>query len=58
VLLLDTHAVVLLALAEPMSPASKAAIEQEAVLERTLKRLSRGWSLGGSRLDRASLYDR
>jgi prevent-host-death family protein len=32
--------------------------EQEAALERTLKRLSKGWPLGGGRLDRASLYDR
>lgn len=32
--------------------------EQEAALERTLKRLSAGWPLGGGRLDRASLHDR
>jgi prevent-host-death family protein len=31
---------------------------QEAALERTLKRLSKGWPLGGGRLDRASLHDR
>jgi prevent-host-death family protein len=31
---------------------------QEAALERTLKRLSAGWPLGGARLDRASLHER
>jgi prevent-host-death family protein len=32
--------------------------QQEAALERTLKRLSKGWHLGGDRLDRASLHGR
>jgi prevent-host-death family protein len=32
--------------------------EQEAALGRTLKRLSKGWPLGGGRLDRASIHDR
>jgi prevent-host-death family protein len=32
--------------------------EQEAALERTRKRLKKGWPLGIGKLDRDSLYDR
>ena len=32
--------------------------EQEAALERTLKRLAEGWALGGGRIDRVGLHDR